>query len=156
MQPRFKIPTYTPSNWYWVVQDTNTIYSSAERNVVDATDQAFVAWSVTNSPTKIPNMTELLDVLRAQAPECLPTAAVPETVTPRQAFLALLSQGITEQGLVDSINTNLPENQRAAALVTLQKSLEFQRSNPMVQVLGALVGLDSTDMDNLFIAAAQL
>ena len=156
MNSRFKLPRYTPSSWYWIIKDTGTIYSSFERTMISSTDIRFIEWCTTNTPTSIPSMAELLDVLRAQAPDCLPITSVPEKVTPRQAFLALLNQGITEQNLIDAINTSLPESQRSQALIVLQKSNEFQRTNPFISILGSLVGLSNEDIDQLFITAATL
>lgn len=79
---------------------------------------------------------------------------VPESVTMRQARLALLGAGILDQVLpaIDS----LPEPPRSAAQIEWDYSSEVFRHREFVNMLGTALGLSQEDIDQLFITAATL
>jgi len=79
-----------------------------------------------------------------------PPAPVPASVTRRQLFLWLNTQGITRTMLRAQLAGN------EAALIELEEATEFQRSHPLVAQLGAALGLDSAQIDTAFRAAAAL
>lgn len=80
---------------------------------------------------------------------------VPFGVTPRQIRLALLGAGISVQTIEDAINS-LPEPNRSAAMITWEYSVEFQRSNPLIQSMAPMLGLTSEQVDQLFTIASTL
>lgn len=76
---------------------------------------------------------------------------VPLRVTMRQARLALLGAGMYTN--VDAILNSLPVNQKAAALIEWEYALFVSRNSTLVNMLGSALGLTSTQLDDLFIAA---
>ena len=79
---------------------------------------------------------------------------VPQSVTMRQARLALLQVGLLAN--VDVAIDALPSPQKEAARIEWDYSSEVWRSNPFVQQLGVALGLDEAALDALFITAAAL
>jgi len=78
---------------------------------------------------------------------------VPLRVSMRQAKLALL-----DVGLYDAVNSHieaLPEPQRTAALIEWN-SAYCERENALVKSLPAALGWPDGQVDQLFIAAAQI
>lgn len=81
--------------------------------------------------------------------------AVPAEVTRRQAIQALFLAGILSnvQAAIDAI----PDaTQRGMVQIEWEDSLNFERSRPTLIALATALGLSSTDLDNLFITAADL
>lgn len=87
------------------------------------------------------------------APEPAPEP-VPQSVTMRQARLALL--GIGKLHDVDTAIDSLPEPDRSAARIEWEYSQEVQRHNGFVAVLAPALGLTESDLDDLFRTAATL
>lgn len=79
---------------------------------------------------------------------------VPSAVTMRQARLALLNLGLLAN--VDSAISALPSPQKEAAKIEWEYSQEVQRHNGFVAQLAPILGLDSNQLDNLFIEAKKL
>lgn len=83
-----------------------------------------------------------------------PPVAPPKRVTMRQARLALHAAGLLH--LVDAAIDNLEEPHKTAARIEWEYSQEVHRDKQLVVMLAPALGLSETDLDNLFIAAAQL
>lgn len=81
-------------------------------------------------------------------------AAVPQSVTMRQARLALLAAGKLTH--VKTAIDALPEPQKSAAQIEWEYGSVVNRNSEFVEVLGKLLGLNSDEIDNLFIAASKL
>jgi hypothetical protein len=81
-------------------------------------------------------------------------AQIPQSVTMRQARLALLGAGLLSS--VDAAIDSLPEPQRSAALIEWEYSGEVHRNRAFVIQLGGALGLTDAQLDDLFIAAAAL
>ncbi|MEN9384613.1 MAG: hypothetical protein RL323_1756 [Pseudomonadota bacterium] len=79
---------------------------------------------------------------------------VPQSVTMRQARLALLGAGMLDD--VNAAIAALPEPDKSAALIEWEYASEVQRSTGLVANLGAALGLTEPQLDDLFIQAAQL
>jgi hypothetical protein len=79
---------------------------------------------------------------------------VPQSVTMRQARLALLGAGVLSQ--VEGAINAMPEPQKSAARITWEYSAEVQRHNGLVSQMAPALGLTSAQIDALFIAAAQI
>jgi hypothetical protein len=76
--------------------------------------------------------------------------AVPQVVSRRQALLSLLSAGKLDQ--VDQLIQNSPR----AVQIAWQAAGTFERTNPLIEAIAPLVGLNGSDIDQLFMQAAQL
>jgi hypothetical protein len=79
---------------------------------------------------------------------------VPFSVTKRQGRLALLSAGKLD--LVAEAIAALPSPQREAADIEWNDATNYERNSPFVVLLGEKIGLDSAELDALFIEAANL
>lgn len=83
-----------------------------------------------------------------------PAPEVPQSVTMRQARLALLGAGLLAQ--VDAAIDQLPDPDKTAARIEWEYSQEVQRDKPFVQMLAPALGLTEQDLDALFVQAATL
>ena len=89
------------------------------------------------------------------APEPEPEVPqVPQSVTMRQARLALLGAGVLSQ--VEGAINSMPEPQKSAARITWEYSAEVHRHNGLVSQMAPALGMTSEQIDALFIAAAQI
>lgn len=79
---------------------------------------------------------------------------IPQSVTMRQARLALLASG--KLALVDAAIEALPEPQRTQAQIEWEFASEILRASPLVESMGAALGLDDAVLDALFVEAAAL
>lgn len=79
---------------------------------------------------------------------------VPQSVTMRQARLALLGAGLLAS--VDAEIDSLPSPQKEAARIEWEYATEVQRVSGLVPMMGAALGLDDAALDALFIAAVAL
>lgn len=75
---------------------------------------------------------------------------VPQSITPRQAKLALLGAG-----LLDQVELMMNSADRATE-ITWQYALSFDRDDAMLNALAAQLGLTSEQVDDLFRAATTL
>ena len=75
---------------------------------------------------------------------------IPDSVTPRQVRLLLL-----QQGLLDQVEAMIAA-QDTATKITWQYASEFKRNDPLLNGLGANLGLSSQLIDQFFIAAASI
>jgi hypothetical protein len=87
-------------------------------------------------------------------PKVVEESPVPQVVSMRQARLALLAQGLLH--MVDPAIASLPSPQKEAAEIEWEYSQEVQRTKPLVAVLGVMLGLNSTQLDDLFVLAKTL
>lgn len=83
-------------------------------------------------------------------PEPAPVITVPQSVTPRQARLAL-----SQQGKLAAVNTAVAAADDATK-ITWEFALSIDRTSPLVATLGAAIGLTDSQIDDLFILAATL
>ena len=79
---------------------------------------------------------------------------VPQSVTMRQARLALLGAGLLDD--VEAAINSLPSPQKEAARIEWEYSQEVQRHNGFVSILAPSLGMTDAQTDALFIAAAGL
>lgn len=85
------------------------------------------------------------------APEPIP---VPQTVSMRQARLALLKAG--KLNAVNTAIANMAGIEGEAARIEWEFSSEVRRSQPLVIALTPALGMTSEQLDQLFITAAEL
>jgi hypothetical protein len=79
---------------------------------------------------------------------------VPQSITPRQARLALLGAGLLET--VQAAFAEIPEPQRTAAQIEWDYALTIERGSPLVAQMAAALGMTDEQVDALFVAGAQL
>lgn len=91
---------------------------------------------------------------QAPAPELPPAPEVPQSVTMRQARLALFGAGLLSS--VDAAIAGMPEPDKSVASITWEFAQTVDRQFGMVPQLAAALGMTETQIDDLFIAAAQL
>lgn len=80
--------------------------------------------------------------------------AVPQSVTMRQARLALLGAGLLSS--VDAAIAGMAEPDKTVAQITWEFAATVDRQFGMVPTLAAALGMTEAQIDALFIAAAQL
>ena len=76
--------------------------------------------------------------------------SVPTEVSRRQLWLALNAMGVTRA----AVKAQLAGNE--LALIDLEEATVYRRDNPLVAMLGASLGLNSAQIDGIFISAAAL
>jgi len=81
-------------------------------------------------------------------------ARVPQSVTMRQARLALLAAGLLPA--VNAAIASMPEPDKTQAQITWEFASSVDRGFGMVPQLASAMGMTETQIDDLFIAAAQL
>ncbi len=79
-----------------------------------------------------------------------PPAAVPVSISPRQLRLALLNIGA-----LDDVEDALATQDRAAQ-IAWEFSLEYLRSDPLLNSIGAALGYSQEEIDALFVSASQI
>ena len=79
---------------------------------------------------------------------------VPASVTMRQARRALLNMG--KLAAVDAAIAAMPEPQRSAARIDWEYSTAVERHSALVAGLAPALGLNSAQIDALFVAAAAI
>ena len=84
----------------------------------------------------------------------IPSPGVPQSVTMRQARLALHAAGLLTS--VDAAIAAMDEPDKTAAQITWEFAQTVDRGFGMVPQLAAALGMTETQIDDLFIAAAQL
>jgi hypothetical protein len=123
-----------------------------------STDIAPSNTSTSNTPGELrANFTgyEWVDLPYQAPPEPAPeVVAVPESVTMRQARLALLGAGKLAS-VTAAINT-LPSPQKEAAQIEWEYSQTVERNRGFVLLLSAALGLTDAQLDALFVTAARL
>jgi hypothetical protein len=78
----------------------------------------------------------------------------PKEVTMRQARLALLQAGLLDK--VTAAIAGMPSPQKQAAEIEWEYSNPLKRSQPLVTQLGAALGMDTSQLDALFLTASTL
>jgi hypothetical protein len=92
--------------------------------------------------------------LLAQADAQAAQNAKPVQVTMRQARLVLLQAGLLDD--VESAIAGMTGAQGQAAVIEWGYSNTLRRSQPLVAQLGAVLGLNTAQLDDLFLAASTI
>jgi hypothetical protein len=88
------------------------------------------------------------------APPTPIVVVVPRSITMRQARTALLNAGLLDT--VDGLIAGMPEDAGKKARIDWDYSSEMMRDWPLVNTLAPALGLSSSQLDDLFIAAGKL
>lgn len=76
-------------------------------------------------------------------------------ITPRQARQAIVLSGYSIETIEGAINS-LPEPNRSLALIEWEYSTAFIRRNPLVDQIGAVLGLTADQVDELWTMGSRL
>lgn len=87
-------------------------------------------------------------------PQPEPPAKVPQSVTMRQARLALHAAGLLSS--VDAAIASMQEPQKTAAQIEWEYASAVERNAGLVPAMAAALGMSEADIDDLFIVAATL
>lgn len=79
---------------------------------------------------------------------------VPERVSMRQARLAMLQAGILDD--VETLIQQMPGEEGRAARIDWEYALDVKRDWPLIEALGAQLGMSGEQIDEMFIAAAGI
>ncbi len=82
------------------------------------------------------------------------TIPVPQSITPRQARLALLGVGLLDQ--VQAAMDALDEPTKTAALIEWEYAVSIERGSAWVANMAGALGLTAEQLDDLFRQASQL
>jgi len=77
-------------------------------------------------------------------------------ISPRQISFALSRMGIEDADVEAAIENSLSGQDKKDALYAWRKSLSFKRDEPAVEIIGALLGLSSNQLDSLWTSASVL
>jgi hypothetical protein len=117
-----------------------SIETLADRLRCDGTDYPFVVigdYTISEDDSLAP-------------PPPVPPVLVPESVSMRQARLALLGAG-----LLDTVNAGLATLGQAAQ-IEWEYASEVRRDSPLVAGMGQMLNMDGAALDALFVQAATL
>ena len=79
----------------------------------------------------------------------LEKSKIPQSITPRQARLALLNAG-----LLDEVDAMLPTNREWQ--IEWEYATTIERSSPLISAMATQLNLTDTQIDEMFASAAQL
>lgn len=129
-----------PADWFWFVAgDETRVYSSAEGDYLDSTDNRFLTWANRNAVSRIASESELVDVLKAF--NCKTGVLAPDRVPIRKSTVVtrLIAAGLIEEAL-----SALLANAAAFARWTAPDWPEvYQDDEDVLGLLGA-IGADPT------------
>jgi len=100
------------------------------------------------------DVSRMCEYVIADGVASIPPPSIPQSVTMRQARLALHAAGLLT--LVDAAIASMPEPDKTAAQITWEFAQTVDRQFGMVPQLAAALGMTETQIDDLFIAAAKL
>jgi len=92
---------------------------------------------------------DIYDGTAFSKPSVVPAIEVPQSITPRQARLALL-----QVGLLDDVEALLALDK--AMQIWWEYSLEVDRNNPHIVNAGLALGMTAQQLDELFVLGATL
>ena len=81
-------------------------------------------------------------------------ALIPQSVTMRQARLAMLNAGILDD--VEAMIATMPGDDGAAARIDWEFARDVRRDWPLVAALGSQLGMSNEQIDDLFIYAGSI
>lgn len=96
-----------------------------------------------------------VEVLQAQVRPPATVNGVPQSAPRKQARQALVLAGLYEQAIT-AIATIPDAQQRNLAQIEWEDSPAYERQSPLVQQVGAALGLTDQQIDNLFVTASTL
>lgn len=95
-------------------------------------------------------------IVRTWIPAPVEPVVVPDSISPRQIRLWLIDNNISLSSVENAINSIVNENLREKTLVEWEFSPYIERDHPMINNIGAALGLTSEQIDQAFIQASIL
>ena len=157
----YEVVPLTPEEQELVISQANIAFRRDRDNRLLMTDH--VMFSDTSPPTQemIDYRQALRDVtsqegfpVNVEWPEAPSSEGIPATITPRQARLALSSQGLLAQ--VQTAIDSLPESDKEVVTIEWEYAVSIERTSTWISSLGEALGLTVQELDDLFILAATL
>lgn len=132
---------------YYKVQDNSlpsgfSIHDDMEGTALSLSSWPQYAIEITNQEAESIRLSNIL------------TTPVPQSVTMRQARLALLNAGLLQ--IVNTTVQNMQGQAGDAARIEWEFSSQVYRSQPLVISLAPVIGMTDNQLDQLFIEAAKL
>jgi hypothetical protein len=125
-----------------VTRDSDGVVVSPCQSVEEPGFIEYIAWiNEGNHPTE------------TYEPPVIIEQYVPQTVTMRQARLAMLNAGILH--LVDDAIAAMPSPDKETAQINWEYASEIARNDTMVGALALSLGMTEQNVDELFIVASQ-
>lgn len=111
-------------------------------------------------PAWIETISELIPAWTETIPaqftyEIVSVTPILEDISPRQIALALLSMGITESNVIGAIG-QLPSPLKEQGMIAWNRSNYFVRTEPAVTMIGQLMGLTSSQLDQVWTIGKEL
>jgi hypothetical protein len=104
---------------------------------------------------KEPLTVEEEDLLESTVLNYDDVSSLKHTVTPRQLRTALIVSGHS-MGSIEAIINTMPEPNKSLALIAWEYASVYERSNPLVNQLGAALGLTQLEIDTVWRLAGTL
>ena len=144
--------TYTLTASSAVIRDADNAYIPADPENVDY--QEYLAWVADgNTPTPYTAPVIVPGVISDR--QFFQQAAVAGIITQAEAIAAVATGTIPS--MLQMIVDDLPDaDQKFAATMLLAGATQFERNHPLTVAVGAHLGLTTAQVDDFFIAAAQL
>lgn len=125
-----------------VTRDSDGVIVAPCQSVEEPGFIEYIAWiNEGNHPTEI------------YEPPIIIEQHVPQSVTMRQARLAMLNAGILH--LVDDAIAAMPSPDKEAAQINWEYASEIARNDTMIGALALSLGMTEQNVDELFIVASQ-
>lgn len=137
------VPAYTPPDVVTDVQIKCHSYADVQMQML-RDDAAAFATPLTEYEVLI------AEVEAAIVPYVAPPPVIPQSITMRQARLALLGAG-----LLDTVNAGMAGMSQAAQ-IEWEFASEVQRSNPLIGAMAAALGMTDAQLDDLFTLGSTL
>lgn len=85
-----------------------------------------------------------------------PETVIPDSISPRQIRLWFIQNGIPLSNVENAINSIENNILRESTLVEWEYSPYVERNHPMINTLGAILGLTPEQIDQAFVEASQI
>lgn len=148
---------YDASDWFWQVgADTTRYWSSRGQAFLDADHPAVVAFTADGGfPSRVNTEAELWAILARDAPDRLPADKAQYREVAAWRFHAVLRiEGLADD--LEAVLAALPEPAHSVARARLEHSQTYNRLDPLVDQLGAAMGLSPAQIDALWQAGHAL
>lgn len=129
---------------YQIIEGENAYITDLNGNVLEPKEYFVVQSPVIN----IPDWYTPTTVTATPQPS---VSYIPQTVTMRQARLALLDVGLLDT--IEQALNSLPEPQRTRSLIEWNHGSVVERDSALVTQMSSALGLTSEQVDNLFLQA---
>lgn len=152
----FPSPFIPPDDYAYVFPAPQPAYNALTQSVRETapvlTDKGH--WEQAWEAVELFATQEERDAAIAADTEAKRIASVPQSVTMRQARLALHAAGLLAG--VDAAIASMQEPAKTAAAIEWEYASEVERNAGLVPAMAAALGMSEADIDDLFITAATL